>query len=708
MANLELTGEQQETLYKALLSAFPDSDHFAQFLKSRLNLVLQHFWSDDYRKTLVKLILELQPEGRLRELVRKARIAKSGNQAIGTFADTHLSQDESLVEILEPAFQWEFLLDCWTRNVGTLDKVPAGLLRPLDDDPETAAHQHARLCGDLVDALAAKAENPQLDLKFAILEYSLVVLRATTSESIASKLREWIRLAAGQRGVRPPDVLLVHLEADAAAVQELQDALGKIGLRAVRRTLTEGPPAGAWNELLRRAQQEIARTAVCVSPQTVEFWRSSTAAAALDSRPSGGRSAVFPVLLRIAREHVTLPSFLPPNTWVEFRDRLDDDAAVQLLKDRISRLESRESAAETVFATTPLIEEAAEKLSSLLRDDDVVFLLGPAASRPPSGYSVSQRLLRELAIRMADGEPVLPIDLAGTYYAIKKTEPRLQARIREFLAEGQFTLPSTHARLAELLRIVPGCRQPNRSQEVLNRRSLIVTTNLDLMMERALLMSGVSFTRVVQHWQGKDDSGKEKPFIVNHYGVRTVAQGVNVLDGWPTVLRTDDTGWANVDEAIRGAGYRTESRATLSLAGDPGQPILYKFHGSHDVDTSCAISSDHYDAFDVTAVPQVIAERVTTKPLLLLGYCYTDPAFRHLKRTLFRSLASNIFDRYAVQYPLPGEGEAAFYEVERALSANLLGVWRRLMMQPIESDGATVLSEILRQLDPNNDLRKPA
>ena len=64
--------------------------------------------------------------------------------------------------------------------------------------------------------------------------------------------------------------------------------------------------------------------------------------------------------------------------------------------------------------------------------------------------------------------------------------------------------------------------------------------------------------------------------------------------------------------------------------------------------------------FELQAVPPFITGRVTTKPLLLLGYYWTDPAMRHLRRTLFHNLVRNNIDRFAVQYPLPVDADALY------------------------------------------------
>jgi hypothetical protein len=137
----------------------------------------------------------------------------------------------------------------------------------------------------------------------------------------------------------------------------------------------------------------------------------------------------------------------------------------------------------------------------------------------------------------------------------------------------------------------------------------------------------------------------------------------------------------------------------LNFDGDERRPILYKYYGSKDLRRSCVISADHIEGFDFASVPVLITQRVATRPLLLLGYCWTDPELRHLRRTLLKNLVGNDVDRIAVHYPLPGEGDAALYQVERALSTKLVKLWRKLTVEPVETDGATMLREITKQIE---------
>ena len=328
-----------------------------------------------------------------------------------------------------------------------------------------------------------------------------------------------------------------------------------------------------------------------------------------------------------------------------------------------------------------------------------------AAAQHPSLYSVSRTLLRKIGLAMGERAWIPPIDLAGMYYAIQNTDPELQLVVRQELTAAS-ELPATHRASARVVKRAIERRVKPRTQDV-NRRPLIVTTNHDVMLERALLLAGMSFTRVVQYRAGKNDSSPFPPVGVTEFRIHPLREALVQLEGGQQA--TFDVGasdWHAADAAMQELSVADVPIDKLTFEGNPDHPILYKFHGSEDVDESCAISTDHYDVFELQAVPPFITGRVTTKPLLLLGYYWTDPAMRHLRRTLFHNLVRNNIDRFAVQYPLPVDADA-LYQMEKALSASLIGRWGHLSMQALECEGVTLLEEIERRLG-GDELRRSA
>jgi hypothetical protein len=315
---------------------------------------------------------------------------------------------------------------------------------------------------------------------------------------------------------------------------------------------------------------------------------------------------------------------------------------------------------------------------------------------------VSRTLLQKLGLPLGERAWIPPIDLAAMYYAIQNTDPELQRVVSQALTACA-ELPPTHRALARVLKRAIDRRVKPRTQDV-NRRPLIVTTNIDLMLERALLLAGMSFTRIVQYRAG--DSGLVPPVGVTEFRIRPVRDPLVQLEGGQAPFDVGAEDCRAADAAIQELSVREVAPDKLTVEGHPDHPILYKVHGSEDVDESCAISTDHFDEFGLQAMPAFITGRVTTKPLLLLGYCWTDPALRHLRRTLFRNLVRSNIDRFAVQYPLPADPEA-LYQMEKVLSASLISRWGSLSMQALECDGATLLEEIERRLG-DDGLRQSA
>src|SRR5262249_19845252 len=145
----------------------------------------------------------------------------------------------------------------------------------------------------------------------------------------------------------------------------------------------------------------------------------------------------------------------------------------------------------------------------------------------------------------------------------------------------------THVQLARLLSLL-GKRPKGRKG--VQEKQLVIATGLDVMTERALLLAGLSFTRIVQH-------GSDPRVTVNQYHnvtcpgedcVRLVAAGGGVA----RAKRDDLDG---LDELIA----RCEP-SSITYKESPLVPynlILYKLCGSCDVPSSCIISAHQYFKF---------------------------------------------------------------------------------------------------------------
>jgi hypothetical protein len=206
-------------------------------------------------------------------------------------------------------------------------------------------------------------------------------------------------------------------------------------------------------------------------------------------------------------------------------------------------------------------------------------------------------------------------DLARVAFHLERAvdNPHLMGLVREMLADDERE-PSG------LLRTI--ARLPVR---------LVVTTNYDGLMERALADAGREYVRVVQPIAGFDPND---------------------------LVRLDET---------------------LADAKARGVLILYKIHGSFVDDLACAneerpdrilITEDDYIEFltvvanEQRGIPQTIRVEMTTGTLLFLGYGLEDWDFRTLfKGTIERLDRHEIFKSFAVQRN-PSPFWVKFWEAE--------------------------------------------
>ena len=704
MANLDLTPDERGQLLDLVERVYPRPAVFAQFLMSKLNIDYEKYHADRYQDVLVLIFEDLVSDSRVREFVRKLRLAKEDDPGVQAFLADKLPADrEWFVDILERGqFAWDQLVKLFAQEAPTIE-VPMPWRRALPPNRDEALFVYARRCGDLVDMLSSVPRvSNNGDEPPVIVMFARRLLKLVTSAELSDDMRRWLEATRPHSDVRY-DAAFIYLAQDEPMVKELIARLATADVRVLPRSW-DAIRGDAWKTVLEQARGELGRTAVCISEATVASWPADDPQS-LSPELEAARGAVFPVLLRVARESVRLPSFLQPSTWVEFRWSLDDENALTALRGRINPDTSISRPDQlTRRPTSPLIDEAGRKLARWLINQEVVFIVGPAAARP-SLYSVSRTLLRKIGLALTERALIPPIDLAGMYYAIQNTDPELQKVVRQELTAAS-ELPATHQAIARVLKRTIERRVKPRTQDV-NRRPLIVTTNHDVMLERALLLAGMSFTRIVQYRAGKTDGSPLPPVGVTEFRIRPLRDALVQLEGGrQAVFDVGSKDWHAADAAIQELPVADVPIDKLSVEGHPDHPILYKFHGSEDVDESCAISTDHYDVFELQAVPPFITGRVTSKPLLLLGYYWTDPAMRHLRRTLFHNLVRNNIDRFAVQYPLPVDPDA-LYQMEKVLSPSLIGRWGNLSMQALECEGVTLLEEIERRLS-SEELRQSA
>jgi len=377
-----------------------------------------------------------------------------------------------------------------------------------------------------------------------------------------------------------------------------------------------------------------------------------------------------------APDDLEMPAFLPKNTEIRFDRGLEDTKTFERLWTGLTGRSYSPPTPSPDPIPDPVPDpidpdpepgiDVDELAARLAFENATIFLscdLAPSPGRPGEGevdlpprlYELARHLLEDFDLAGPEGERLLlPIDLAGAYYAVRNTERRLETRLCDMVG-ARTRLPRTHRQIARLLhrlgeletsgRLSRRCHPPTR---------LIVTTNIDLSMERALLLEGVPFVRLVQ-----DRSGDK--IVINEYqsaavedGVLTVRTGederkfkstdadrfrdaIAELGREKVVYRDPDAGLGDSENPLRG----------LPLERFEERVLLYKFQGSEDVQRSCAISIDQHfrllrAILEKNVIPLKITEYLSEGPVLVLGYSLLDPPFRMLFHTFALDTAAEL------------------------------------------------------------------
>ncbi len=484
------------------------------------------------------------------------------------------------------------------------------------------------------------------------------------------------------------DAFLSHNTKDKPAVRRIVDALEDLGLNIYfdERDIRPGIPAQDQLEDALKASKTVV---VVIGHEGLGRWQTPEVRTAINQQIKRN-TPVIPVLLPGVPDDVEMPGFLQNNTWVSFKKGLDDKDTLQRLYFGITginlaRQERRRGEASTTaqHETGDATTQALADLSDVTRSENLTIILGRDITEDheallPRSPEITRNLLNAIELIARDSDPVLlpPIDVAANYFAIQKDERRLEDQVVELIIERSTSVPTEHRKLAQLIAGLRKHRQRSRRARFKSPQ-LIVTTNFDVMMERALLMAGISFTRIVQH------RAETKIHINEYKDVSLLADGTIQLSGPEgQAEKIAPTDFEAMDRAIEQQASRsitlqgesTEGEAVQSindLSLNPlAEPILYKFLGSQDIPGSCTISTDQY--FNLLfsmrrrqAVPSQIREIISNTPLLFLGFGILDPDFRLTYHVLMREpLKEKKFQHYGVHVPRGGDTDDSDRNVE--------------------------------------------
>lgn len=509
---------------------------------------------------------------------------------------------------------------------------------------------------------------------------------------------------------------LSHSSRDKPIVKQIGTALEKdhqLDVWLDEWDLVGGDP---WQEKIEDALLRSRAVVVFVGPLGLGNWEKPEVRVALD-RQVQKKCRVIPVLLPGVRADTgALPPFLAQYHAIIFRSATDPEALAKLVAALTDQPRHRLAAAPTrVVASKDPIDKAIEYLKSSVKTGNVSFLVGsgmvsPGAQAPPCAFEITQSLLEALELlQPGAGNALATLDTAASYFEVRSGVGQLEETVVELMRARGTGVSDTHSTLAALIgRLArrPQGRMRNKHPQ------LIVTSNLDLLIERELLRHGVSFTRVVQYVP-------TMRIDINRYELV-------VIDGGAIEVRTGDmTSRASLadteqlDELIGNHGHEAIERRDRreDVASDRNDlkelvikpptsnaPVLYKCRGSQDLPRSCGLSASQYFEFlHRVATQQIIPDAITgilgNTPNVMLGYGFLEPEFRLLYHTLLRRSENSIDKHFMVRAAPQGDDPDTHRRFESTVWADLKEAGQRNTgITTIEAAPAAFLDRFLAEL----------
>jgi hypothetical protein len=377
------------------------------------------------------------------------------------------------------------------------------------------------------------------------------------------------------------------------------------------------------------------------------------------------------------------------------------------------------------------VQVSLDRLAPFLANDSVTWLLGSRAATLGTDSAlraceITRRLLANLDLVDRDWDRLLPpVDVAASYYAAKNGLTTLVQDVSKWI-DSEPTVPAVHGRLATLLalnkaRVLDADKQQFRPPP--RNRQLVITTNLDLMMERALIAAALPFTRIVQyHSEPKLEVTVYRDVVrlddgrvaVRSSGVpdALISASTSEISALNLVLAAATSRTVTLEPATGTHTNNQNSLESFSLTGLQ-TPILYKLRGSLDIPESCAVCTEQYLDFCLTMaerfVPTQIGTIVQHTPGVFLGYGYLDPDFRLLYYTFLRALTERPKeDRrlYSVQTPPVQEPRDNYRRMEVPIWEDLKDSGpRKARITTLEETSENFLDRLITRVDPTGELQ---
>ncbi len=383
---------------------------------------------------------------------------------------------------------------------------------------------------------------------------------------------------------------------------------------------------------------------------------------------------------------------------------------------RTGRSLSGESSSGDGREDPSMVEKAARgaihRLLPLLGEENLTLYVGPSAVgcgalSPPRPFQLSRALLQQLGIIDSSYDRLLPpFDVVANYYSVDMGDDNLDAWVRNRIGPPRRVPPVTR-RLAQLVKLL-------RSGNAAGPSIVIVTTNFDLLLERALLEECVPFTRIVQYRDCKRIDVNEYQEVVREGRKIRLTTALNSVRGGmehgggesqTTLSSPEELKDKIAMHGRRGPFHLAAADRSSGLQSLPAErftsPLVYKFHGSQDLKGSCAISADQYLEFSrgvSSAVPEKILEYIDRGPIVILGYHYSDPDFRIVCKYLMDTRSKR--DRFACQLPPERSPRDDYRRMERSLwEAIKLHQLEQLKIRTLEVSGQRFLKHLIAAVE---------
>ena len=398
------------------------------------------------------------------------------------------------------------------------------------------------------------------------------------------------------------------------------------------------------------------------------------------------RLGIIPVITAAVGQPPPLADFVPPNVCCSYKGDSDlnrilwaitgeNPLAQQIVSPSVNR--------SSLSVTTP-----SKDIARSFKNGSLTFVVGCA--RPPESDIVG-KLISEILEKNVDlPRAFLPLDFAGSCYAIDKSDDQLDDEIRQL-----FNFEETPKLYTDLCGVIQqGLNKAQKRLKTNTAPQVIVTTNLDLHLEIALLQKGIPFLRVVH-----DRSCKR--LHVSEFSRDFAEESIN-----ESIVRIrerlDEMQPQLIEDRLedRLGGQAQNPIQALNLGTAP--VVLYKLLGSAEIQRSAVLTSEQLFSY-IRAVqsrgmmPIAIWNILANNDLLFIGYGHLDLFFRITQHLLPPPATSN--RRYLIQACPPNAVADPLRSLERMIWSGLKE--RRVMdlqMKTIEDEPSDFILRLQDQL----------